>query len=63
MQDRAYHQTEVLAFLWAHFGRADWDFSFPHGWGNESYFARSPDQSLFVKLGLHAYTEAGYEVE
>ncbi len=54
MQDRASHQKEVLAFLQAHFDCPSWEFSLPHGWGNESYFARSPEQACFVKLGVQA---------
>lgn len=55
MQNRHLHQQEVQAFLHEHLGGAnlgsDWHLTLPHGWGNETYFARRGDQVCFVKLG------------
>lgn len=52
MLDRKHHQQEVQAFLQKHLGSTHWDFSFPTGSGNETYFARSNEYSCFVKLGV-----------
>jgi thiamine kinase-like enzyme len=54
MPDRQAHQPEVHAFLQQHLGSRDWEFSIPHSWGNENYFARSGEQACFVKLDVQA---------
>jgi thiamine kinase-like enzyme len=51
MQNRQRHQQEVQSFLTVHLGGAGWDLTLPHGWGNETYYARCGDQAYFVKLG------------
>ncbi len=51
MQDRQRHQQEVEAFLQKHLGSTHWDFSFPKGSGNETYFAHGNEHTYFVKLG------------
>jgi thiamine kinase-like enzyme len=56
MQDRQLHRQEVQAFLHEHLGGAgaggsDWDLTLPHGWGQETYFARCGAQACFIKLG------------
>lgn len=52
MQDRQLHRQEVQAFLHEHLGGSDWELSLPHGWGQETYFARRGAQACFVKLGV-----------
>ena len=54
MQDRRRHQGQVRAFLQAHFPDRSWELTLPEGSGNETYFARSPGQATFVKLGVQA---------
>jgi len=49
--DLAPHQREVHAFLQKQFAAREWEFSLPHAWGNETYFASGNGQSYFVKLG------------
>jgi len=51
MQNRQQHQREILAFLQNQFSIRYWEFTFPHGWGNETYFAHGNSQVYFVKLG------------
>ncbi len=51
MQDRQLHRQEVQAFLHEHLGGNRWDLSLPHGWGQETYFARSSAGECFIKLG------------
>jgi hypothetical protein len=51
MPDRTRHLPAVRSFLDQEFSAQDWEFSFPHGWGNETYYARGQHHSLFVKLG------------
>ena len=53
MQDRQLHRQEVQAFLGEHLGGTGWDLSLPHGWGHETYYARSSTQACFIKLGAH----------
>lgn len=45
------HQAEVRAFLQTHFAVPQWEFTLPHGWGKETYFASGAGQIYFVKLG------------
>jgi hypothetical protein len=52
MQNRQKHQQEVLTFLQKHVSPQTWEFSLPHGWGNETYFARSREKHCFIKLGI-----------
>jgi len=52
MQDRQHHQQEVQAFLQKNFGSAHWDFTFPEGSGNETYFSHSSEHDYFIKLGV-----------
>ncbi len=52
MQNRQKHQQEAQAFLQKHFSNQPWEFSLPEGTGNETYFARSGEQTFFVKLGV-----------
>ncbi len=54
MPDRSQHQQEVRSFLERHFAGQSWEFSLPAGTGSETYLARSPAQSCFVKLGAQA---------
>jgi thiamine kinase-like enzyme len=51
MPDRTSHQPAVHAFLQREFSDQDWEFTLPHGWGNETYFARGKDATYFIKLG------------
>ena len=39
MLERNRHQQEVEAFLKRHFSSRVWEFSIPHGRGNETYLA------------------------
>jgi thiamine kinase-like enzyme len=52
MQDRQHHQQEVQAFLQKHLGSTHWDFTFPKGSGNETYFVHGNEHAYFVKLGV-----------
>jgi thiamine kinase-like enzyme len=52
MQNRQQHQQEALAFLNKNISGESWEFSLPHGWGNETYYARGGTQACFVKLGV-----------
>jgi thiamine kinase-like enzyme len=52
MQYRHKHLLEVRSFLRKEFSYRHWDFSVPHGYGNESYFAHSEGSYYFVKLGI-----------
>lgn len=52
MQNRQHHQQEVHGFLQKHFGFTHWEFTFPGGSGNETYFAHSSERACFVKLGV-----------
>ena len=54
MPNRQEHQLEVRTFLQDHFSHNDWEFSLPHGWGKESYFAHGNGQGYFVKVGVEA---------
>lgn len=54
VQNRDHHLPEVRAFLRQHFANRTWSFTFPQGHGNETYFAHSGDQILFIKLGAQA---------
>lgn len=51
MQNRQQHQREVRAFLQKQVSSYHWEFTIPHGYGNETYFAHGADQTYFVKLG------------
>ena len=51
MQDRQLHRQEVHAFLHEHLGGDGWELTLPHGWGQETYYARSSTQACFIKLG------------
>jgi len=53
MQDRQFHRQEVQAFLHEHLGGTGWELTLPHGWGHETYYARSSTQACFIKLGAH----------
>jgi len=53
MQNRQLHRQEVQAFLGEHLGGSGWDLTLPHGWGQETYYARSSTQACFIKLGAH----------
>ncbi len=48
---RTQHQQSVGAFLDREFSAQNWKFTLPHGWGNETYFARGNESAYFVKLG------------
>ncbi len=52
MPNRQEHQREVLVFLQKHLSIHDWEFSLPHGWGKEAYFAESGGNKYFVKVGV-----------
>jgi hypothetical protein len=52
MQNRQKHQAEVRSFLQKEFSLRHWEFSLPHGYGNESYLAYSDECVYFVKLGM-----------
>jgi len=54
MQNRQQHQQEVQAYLQQHFSDQSWEFTFPKGTGNETYFARGKEHTYFVKLGVQA---------
>jgi thiamine kinase-like enzyme len=54
MQNRQQHQQDVQAFLQQHFSDQSWEFTFPKGTGNETYFARCNELTYFVKLGVQA---------
>ena len=54
MQTRQKHRQEVRDFLQRHFSNQTWELSVPLGSGNETYFAHSGEQILFVKLGAQA---------
>jgi len=51
MQDRQLHRQEVESFLHEHIGGAGWELTLPHGWGHETYYARSSAGECFIKLG------------
>ena len=53
MQNRQQHLPEVQAFLQKQFSSQHWEFTFPHGTGNETYFALGNERTYFVKLGAH----------
>jgi len=49
---RDYHGIEVISFLKKNVSNQSWKISLPpYGTGNETYFAQSNGQSLFIKLG------------
>ena len=52
MSTRQQHQHEVSAFLQERLSIPDWKFSYPHGWGKESYFAKGGGKKYFVKVGV-----------
>jgi thiamine kinase-like enzyme len=52
MPNRQKHQQEVHAFLRKHLSLFDRKFSYPHGWGKESYFAHGFKRTYFVKVGV-----------
>jgi thiamine kinase-like enzyme len=52
MKDRQFHQPEVQAFLQRSLGGSQWELTLPHGWGNETYFARCAAETYFIKLGV-----------
>ena len=51
MQNRQQHQPEIQAYLQKEFACQQWEFTLPHGYGKESYFAHGNGQTYFVKLG------------
>jgi len=51
MNNQQQHQSEVQSFLQKQFSNRDWEFTLPHGYGNETYFAHGNGQTYFVKLG------------
>ena len=53
MQNRQQHLPEVQTFLQKYFPSRHWEFSFPKGSGNETYFAQGNERTYFVKLGAH----------
>ena len=53
MIDRTLHKEEIQGFLQKHFSHHLWKFSLPVGTGNETYFAKSGDVALFIKVGVH----------
>ena len=54
MKPRLLHKAEVLAFVAHNFPSRPWTLSLPHGSGQETYFAHSSGQALFIKLGAYA---------
>ena len=52
MPNRQEHQQEVHAFLQKRLSLYDWKYTYPHGWGKESYFAHGFKRSYFVKVGV-----------
>lgn len=48
---RNHHQIAVEAYLKNHFSTKPWEFTYPEGHGNETYFAQSGNEVYFVKLG------------
>jgi thiamine kinase-like enzyme len=50
MQNRQQHQREVQSFLQKQFTALAWEFTLPHGYGNETYFAHGNGGTYFVKL-------------
>ena len=50
MRDRQQHQQEVRAFLQKQFSSRHWEFAFPKGSGNETYFAHGNVHTYFVKI-------------
>jgi thiamine kinase-like enzyme len=50
-QNRYEHQLEVKSFLQNQFNQRHWEFTLPHGYGNETYKAESQWDTFFVKLG------------
>ncbi len=52
MPNRQEHQQEVNAFLQRRLSLYDWKFTYPHGWGKESYFAHGFKRTYFVKVGV-----------
>jgi thiamine kinase-like enzyme len=52
MQNKHQHLPEVEAFLQKQFLGRHWEFTFPKGTGNETYFAQSNERTYFVKLGV-----------
>ena len=54
LPDRQQHQQEIRAYLQKHFSSGSWEFSNPRGSGHETYFARSSENRLFVKVGAKA---------
>ena len=49
---RYQHRKEVISFLRKYVANLSWQISLPpHGTGNETYFAQSNGQVLFIKLG------------
>ncbi len=50
-ENRTRHQLSVRAFLDREFSDKDWNFSLPHGWGTETYFAYGNKGAYFIKLG------------
>ena len=52
MPNRQEHQQEVQEFLKKNLSLYEWKFSYPHGWGKESYFAQGLKRRYFVKVGV-----------
>jgi thiamine kinase-like enzyme len=50
-QSRYEHQLEVKSFLQKQFNQRHWEFTLPHGYGNETYIAKSQCGTFFIKLG------------
>jgi len=48
---RYIHRQAVESFLKHHFQCDHWDFSHPGGQGKETYFAKSVNEDVFVKIG------------
>ena len=52
MSNRQEHQQEVYAFLQKRLSLYEWKFTYPRGWGKESYFAHGFKRTYFVKVGV-----------
>ena len=52
MSNRQEHQQEVHTFLQKHLSLYEWKFTYPHGWGKESYFVHGFKRTYFVKIGV-----------
>lgn len=52
MPTRQEHQQEVYRFLQKRLSLYEWKFTYPHGWGKESYFAHGFKRTYFIKVGV-----------